>query len=62
MKMILSKIKGLFGRRMPDEVKRLITPEVARGMLARIAENPKRFPRWIRRRAVWELTAIAERK
>lgn len=56
------QIQAIFGGRSPEEVKRNITPEAARQLLDLMAANPKRVPRFIRRRAEKELTKIAEGK
>lgn len=53
------QIRALFGGRSPEEIKKNITPESARQLLDLMAANPKRVPRFIRRRAQKELTKIA---
>ena len=60
--MTYEQIRALFGVSSPEEIKKNITPASARQLLALIEANPKRIPRFIRRRAVKELTRIASSK
>lgn len=53
------QIHALFGGKSPEEIKKNITPKSARQLLDLMATNPKRVPRFIRRRAQKELTKIA---